>query len=133
MAKTWILDTETKGTGAHIAPLPGKRAHHAAPEAALALVQLARPPRPEPEPEAPAQAPRFKLVDVPSGLVLGENLDAHATVEELAQMRSALDARVYVWAPERRRWRLLSLADTRALWRMATGARSPLRARAGDE
>ncbi len=117
MAKTWVLDTETKGTGAHIAPLPdgGRKPSR---EAELALVQFARPPRPQLPTEPPPKA-TFRVVDVLSGEVLGEDLDAREAVGELAGLRSALDARVYLRHGEKSRWRLLSLGDTRRLWALA--------------
>jgi hypothetical protein len=116
MAKTWVLDTETKGTGAHIVPLKSRARDGR--EKELAIVQLERPPRP---PQAPAEEPhtRFRVIDVMSASVLGEDLDAEDAVHELANMRSALDARVYVRSYSDARWRLLSLADTRALWQLA--------------
>jgi len=117
MAKTWVLDTETKGTGAHIAPLP-EGGRKGAGEAELALVQLARPPRPVRPSEPPAKA-SFRVVDVLSGETLGEDLDARETVDTLAGIRSALDARVYLRHGPATRWRLLSLADTRRLWGLA--------------
>ncbi len=113
MAKTWVLDTETKGTGAHMAPLP-KRGRGDG-ERELALVDLERPRRP-PVP-APAPAPlRFKVVDVMSSRVLAEGAGAREAVEVLEGMRSVIDARIYVWAPERGRWRLLALEEAKALW-----------------
>src|SRR4051812_45910712 len=111
MAKTWVLDSETKGTGAHIAPLPAGHGERAR-QAELALVQLARPPRRRAAPEAPVKA-SFKVTDVLSGAVLGEDLDARSAVQALARMRSALDARVWVRHGASSRWRMLSLGDTR--------------------
>ena len=122
MAKTWVLDTETKGTGAHIAPL-SPRAKQGEREKQLALVQLERGPRPAPAPEE-QKSTRFRVVDVMSGAIVGEELDARSAVAALEQMRSALDARVYVRASPGGRWRLLSLGDTRRMWELA-------RARAG--
>jgi len=117
VAKTWVLDTETKGTGAHIAPLPDADRGRSR-EAELALVQLARPPRP-PRPSEPPPKATFRVVDVLGGEVLGEDLDARGAVRELAGLRSALDARVYLRHGENTRWRLLSLGDTRRLWALA--------------
>ena len=117
MAKTWVLDTETKGTGAHVVPL-SDRAPRA--ERPLAVVQLARPPHPPRAPrEEPAQR-RFKLVDVRASRVLGEDLDTRGALAQLAEMSSSLDARVYARTRRDGRWRLLTLAETRALWELAT-------------
>lgn len=114
VAKTWILDTETKGTGAHIAPLKDGRPR---PERELATVTFERPARPAAEPAPPA--PRvFKVVDVMSARVLAEGADTRETLELLAGMKSVVDARIYVWAPAAERWRLLSIAEQRALWEL---------------
>ncbi len=114
MAKTWVLDTETKGTGAHVAPLePKKRA-----DRALSVVQLPRPPRGVRAEEEPSRERSFKLVDVRAASVIGEQLDTRTALSELARFSSPLDARVYVWDEARRRWRLLSLAETRSLWEL---------------
>jgi hypothetical protein len=120
VAKTWILDTETKGTGAHIAPLKGGSPN---PERELATVTFERPPRPVEEPAPPA--PRvFKIVDVMSARVLAEGVGTRETLELLAGMRSVVDARIYVWAPSSDRWRLLSIAEQRALWQLRDRAPS---------
>jgi hypothetical protein len=118
VAKTWVLDTETKGTGAHVAPLQPEPARA---ERELATVTLARPPRPVETPEPPAPR-KFKVVDVMSARVLAEGVDTRATLELLAGMRSALDARIYTWVPNAGRWRLLTLSERRALWEMRTRA-----------
>ena len=115
MAKTWVLDTETKGTGAHIAPLSTRERTG---EKELAIVQLERAPRAPQQPQ-PAPRTRFRVIDVLGASVVGEELDVRHAVAALAKMRSALDARVYVRASEDARWRLLSLADTRRLWQLA--------------
>jgi hypothetical protein len=114
VAKTWVLDTETKGTGAHIAPLKREQTRV---EQDLATVTLERPPRAAKTPET--QAPRtFKVVDVMSARVLGEGVGARETLKLLAGMRSVIDARVYVWVAGARRWRLLTLGEQKALWGM---------------
>ena len=58
----------------------------------------------------------FGVVDVMSAQVLGEDVDAQAAVELLGEVGSVLDARVYVWMPYTRRWRLLTLDEQKALW-----------------
>ncbi len=113
MAKIWHLDSETKGTGAHVAPFDA----HARPaaDAELSTHSFTRPPRPAtaPEPHAPL---RFKVVDVLGARLLGEDLGAREALELLEGMGSVLDARVYVWSVAAGRWRLLTLAEQRALW-----------------
>ena len=72
MAKVWVLDTETKGTGAHVVPLekvvrppheretapqqPAKRRERPARAPAADAPAPARPRRPKPEPERTATA-----------------------------------------------------------------------------
>jgi hypothetical protein len=115
MAKTWRLDSETKGTGAHVAPFeraPAKPRD----EPELSLVTFTRP---APEAEM-AQAPaplEFKVVDVMSANLLAEGIDARATVALLEEVRSVLDVRMFVWIADPGRWRLLSLDEQKAMWR----------------
>jgi hypothetical protein len=113
MAKTWVLDAETKGTGAHIAPL--KRDSGRAPEK-LSLVQLHPPASAERAEQAPPEPKRFKVFDVLSGRVLAQDVSGGEAVRALREVSKSMDALVYVREGEGARWRLLSLADTRALW-----------------
>ena len=115
MAKTWRLDTETKGTGAHVVPLENAPQRSEA-EQELATVTLERPPRiiEEPEPLGPLT---FKVLDIRSSQVLAEGTDTRATIELLQDVRSVLDVRIYVWMQRAGRWRLLRLDEQRALWR----------------
>jgi hypothetical protein len=115
MAKTWILDSETKGTGAHIAPLDGGAAEPRS-ERDLSLVKLKRAPAPTQEPASPEPL-RFKVVDVMSAHVLGEGVDVREAVGLLEGMHSVLDARIFVRVPKTGRWRLLGLDEQKALWR----------------
>jgi hypothetical protein len=128
MAKTWLLDTETKGTGAHVVPLE-KALAKARKEQELATVTLERPPR-APEVPEPAGPMRFKVLDIRSSRVLGEGIDARATVDLLEDVGSIVDVRIYVWAPQAARWRLLALEEQRALWRFR--ARAPTGAAQAD-
>jgi hypothetical protein len=120
MAKTWLLDTETKGTGAHLVPLeealrkPGR-------EPELATVRLERPPR-LPDPPEPPGPLRFKVLDIRSARVLAEGIDTRATIDLLATVDSVVDVRVYVWRQSAGRWRLLSLDEQRKLWRFRAHA-----------
>lgn len=114
MGKVWILDTETKGTGANMVPLdrvlrkPGSGAVKGFRLPAL------KPPAPAPAP--PRMPHRFKIIDVVTREVLAEGLDARATVERLEQVRSIVDVTIWVWEPDGERWRMLLLDEARALW-----------------
>src|SRR5271165_353854 len=114
MAKTWILDTETKGTGAHVVPL-GEATERPSTREDLAIVQLERPARAA-EPVEPAGPMKFKVVDVRSSQVLAEDVGARETVDLLGDTGSVIDVRIYVWMREAERWRLLTLAEQKALW-----------------
>lgn len=114
MAKTWILDTETKGTGAHMTPLEPARAK---PDDAreLALVTLERPPRPAPEQPQPEPL-RLKVVDVLGARTLGEDVDVREAVRLLDGVRSPLDVRVFVRAGADAKWRLVGRDELKTLW-----------------
>jgi hypothetical protein len=112
--RVWVLDTGTKGTGANMVPLEDTR-RQPAPSGDLPYVPPKRTPRPEqaPEPRAPR---RFKVVDLISGAVLAEDTDVRATLDVLDGVDSVVDVRVYVWQPRSASWRLLTLAEQRALY-----------------
>jgi hypothetical protein len=114
MARTWILDTETKGTGAHVVPLE-KALKKPSPEHDLAVVALERPPRAT-EPIEPLAPLKFKIVDVRSSRVLADGINTRETVDLLADIGSVVDVRMYVWMRLAERWRLLTLAEQKALW-----------------
>jgi hypothetical protein len=126
MSKTWVLDTETKGTGAEMVPLE-KTLQPERIERELALVELDRPARPPEEPAPPAPL-AFRVVDVMSARVLAEDVDARQAVELLEGMTSALDARIYVRIGKTARWRLLTFDERKLLW----GFRRPAAASAGQ-
>ena len=90
MGKVWVLDTETKGTGANMVPLEKVLQR---PDARREHEPIFVPPKPRPRPvEAPApkRPPRFKVVDV----------------------------RVSRWDDDADHWRPLSLAQQRAIWQL---------------
>jgi hypothetical protein len=119
MAKVWVLDTETKGTGAEMVPLdrvlkrPARRAEP---------LHVPRKPRPRPAPEPEPQGPRrFRVVDVMTQEVLADGADTRATLALLGDVRSIVDVRISVWQPKKDRWRLLTLPEQRALWERRGG------------
>ena len=114
MGKVWVLDTETKGTGAEIRPL------EEADEGALKggqspiVVRERKPKQPRaPEPAGPR---RFKVVDVMTKRVLAEDSPLDSTVELLDGVRSIVDVSISVWEPKARRWQELSLREKQMLW-----------------
>jgi hypothetical protein len=121
MAKIWVLDTETKGTGAEMVPLE------------RALAQKRSAPKEEPvkvvrrrsaaaaeaapashEEAAPTEPSKFKMVSVLSGQVLAEDAEARETVAALAGLRSLFDVRIYVREPNG--WRPLTISEQKLLW-----------------
>jgi hypothetical protein len=121
MAKVWVLDTETKGTGAQMVPLEkalerkrGKtggdritvirRERDSEPTAGAAEVVAPRPPR------------RFKVRNAVSRKVLADGVGMQEALEALAPLRSVVDATVYVWEPEEDEWRPLTIGEQKALW-----------------
>jgi hypothetical protein len=128
--RVWVLETQTKGTGANMVPLERTRKR---PDAVPGF-GFRKPARREPEAPAPRAPYRFKVTDVMTREVLGEDLDARATVALLEAVRSIVDVIVYVWEPEAERWRMLSFGETQALWarRGTSGPRTTARSRSED-
>lgn len=116
--KVWVLDTDTKGTGARMVPLeavlekPRPKEH--------LLPPGTRRKKPEPAP-APRAARRFRLVDIASREVLAEDVGARRLLELLGGRRS-VDVTIHVWEPEQEKWRLLTLGERRPLWERAGGS-----------
>jgi hypothetical protein len=117
MAKTWVLETHTKGTGANIVPLDDERAPAARerePEP-----QFVRPRKPAPRPATPAAPkapPRFRIVEVTTRRVLADGASTRATVELLRDVRSVVDVAISVWSEKDGRYRLLTHGEQKALW-----------------
>jgi len=125
MGKTWILQTETKGTGATMVPLE-RATKRSAPES----VSVPRKPKPrEPKPPKPRAPRRFRVVDVMTQRSVIDDASAAETVAALREVRSIVDVNVYVWQEERERWRLLTFPEQRALFDAKDGQRHGLRGR----
>jgi hypothetical protein len=119
MAKVWVLDTETKGTGAEMVPLErALERKRSAPKERITVIRR----RPDAQPadvpdETGTAGPReFRLVNALSGQVLAERAGAREVVDLIRPMRSLADARIYVWEPEDDTWRALTLREQKAIW-----------------
>jgi hypothetical protein len=118
MAKTWILETSTKGTGANIVPLDDEQDE---PDRAVKREREAlwvhKPtnPRPAPEPE-PKRPHRFKVVEITTHRVLAEDADARATIAALRDVHSVVDVTISVWSEKDGRYRLLTHGEQKTLW-----------------
>jgi hypothetical protein len=114
MAKTWVLDTETKGTGAEMVPLERLQEKLASKGVRPVIAHKAAP-----RPAAPApqrERWKFKVVDVMTKRVLAGDVDARATLEVLRGVRSVVDVRIYVWRPQEEEWELLTFDQRKLLW-----------------
>ncbi len=85
MGKVWVLDTETKGTGAEMVPLEkvvdeSRTGGHSV----IVVPDRKRAPDEAPRSHGPRQ---FKVVDVMTGRVLAEDADARTTAELLSGVR----------------------------------------------
>jgi hypothetical protein len=114
MARVWVLDTSTKGTGATMVPLESVLRKPSGRGEAI-YVPPPRPPQAPPSVE-PRRPRRFKVIDIRSRSVLAEDATARATIQVLNSVRSIVDVNVYVWTPASERWRLLTFDEQRLLW-----------------
>ena len=112
MGRVWVLDTETKGTGAEMVPLDKVERKPAASTEPF-WVPPERSPR-EPRPAEPRAPLKFRVVDVLSRAVLADDAGAREALGVLNGVRSIVDVQVYVRQGEK--WRLLTLDELRTLW-----------------
>lgn len=114
MGNTWVLRTETKGTGAEMVPLD--RVTTRSSEPAPVFVRRGRVRTPRTAAPSPRRPHQFKIVDVLTRQTLAERFSTRDAVEVLRDVRSPVDIDVYVWREEPGRWRLLTFEEKRALW-----------------
>jgi hypothetical protein len=118
MAKIWVLDTETKGTGATMVPLEKVLEQPRTDERILRIPrrkdaeEAGEPAAPEPR-----EPYRFRVIDVMTRRVLAKDVDASATVDVLGGVRSVVDVAIDVWDPETGEWRRLTLDERKKLWK----------------
>jgi hypothetical protein len=118
--RTWVLDTETKGTGATMVPLD-RVERPEQPKREKLWVPPKRTPR-EPKPPEPPAPRRFRVIDVLSRRVLLQDGSVRETLALLGGIERMHDVTVYVWEPDEDRWRLLTMTEQRVVWeRRRTG------------
>jgi hypothetical protein len=116
MGKVWVLETETKGTGANMVPLE-RTTKRSAP---VEPVFVPRDPAPKEEPEPQPRAPRrFRVVDVMTREELVGDGTARDAIAALEDVHSLVDVDVYVWQPVHERWRMLTSPERHAMWKLA--------------
>ena len=113
MGRIWVLDTDTKGTGAEMVPLDKVERK---PEPVPPRRFIAPDPGERPEPETqPKPPPRFRVTDAQ---VLAERAGTRATVDLLRSRRSVVDVTIDVWDHEQEIWRKLTHGERKVLWEL---------------
>ena len=127
---TWVLDTETKGTGAEMVPLERleERKRLQAERERIRVVG----PKPDPgdelafQPEAQRTPRRFRIVNVLSRQTLADDVGISQALEALRGVGSVVDVNVFVWEPEQEDWRPLTMSERRRLWNLrSAGSPAP--------
>jgi hypothetical protein len=118
----WVLDTETKGTGAEMVPLERLEKERKRQKGDRERIRvIARDDssagnEPATEPEAPRGARRLKVVNVLSRQVLADDVGVAEALQALRTVNSVVDVNVYVWEPNEEDWRPLTVSERRTLW-----------------
>jgi hypothetical protein len=118
----WVLDTETKGTGAEMVPLERLQKERKRQKGDREPIRVIAPDdsdagnEPATEPETPRLARRFKIVSVLSREVLADDVGVAEALQALRNVGSVVDVNVYVWEPSEEDWRPLTMAERRTLW-----------------
>ena len=113
--KVWVLDTETKGTGANMVPLERvlRKGSDAVPGFTLPERRL-----PEATAPGPRKPRRFRIVDVMTREALANDVDARRAIEALEGVRSVVDVSIYAWDETAERWVRLNFAEAKILWEL---------------
>jgi hypothetical protein len=115
VAKVWVLDTETKGTGAQMVPLE-KTLRQPASEPVRRRARPVPKRKPVEKPVEPTPPRRFRVIDARSRELLTEDANAPETLELLRGIEQPVDVSVYVWEPKAETWRLLTNREKALLW-----------------
>jgi hypothetical protein len=120
MAKKWVLETHTKGTGANIVPLKEQESEDApAREREPDPVWVHPPTNPRPpKPPEPRKPRRFRVVDVTTREVLADDASAREALAALRDVHGVTDVAISSWSEKHGRYRLLTHGEQKALWDM---------------
>jgi hypothetical protein len=129
----WVLDTETKGTGAEMVPLERleERKRLRGERERIRVVG----PQAEPcddrafEPEQPQTPHRFRVVDVLTRQTLTDDAGISETLAALRGVGSVVDVNVFVRKPNEEDWRPLRMSERRRLWNLRSAAQPSAPAR----
>jgi hypothetical protein len=118
---TWVLDTETKGTGAEMIPLERleERKRLRGDRERVRVIREAEAEsavEPADEHELPREPRRFKVVNVLSRQVLADDAGISDALRALRGVDRIVDVNVYVWERGTGDWRPLKPSERRALW-----------------
>jgi hypothetical protein len=123
MGTTWVLHTETKGTGAQMVPLEKVAQRPKSVEPVFVPRQPAEPREPErPKSKAPR---RFRIVDVMTRQHLLDDAGIRDALDVLKDVRSVVDVNIDVWEEERGRWRPLTFEEELAFVDLASQEAAP--------
>lgn len=124
MAKVWVLDTETKGTGAQMVPLE-KALNQPASQPEPSGARPVPKPAPAAKPVEPTPPRRFRVIDARSRQVLAEDAGAPQTLDLLVGIEQPVDVSIYVWEPKPESWRLLTSREKSLMWELRRRPRAP--------
>lgn len=118
MGTTWVLHTETKGTGAQMVPLEKEQQRPKTAPPEFIRPQKRTPDRAQPlaKPKSPR---RFRIVDVMTRRALVGDAGIHDALAALKDVRSVVDVNVSVYDEDRGRWRALTFEEQRVLMDLA--------------
>jgi hypothetical protein len=124
----WVLDTETKGTGAEMVPLERVQERKRL-KGERDPIRVIGPERERSETSEidlePKSPRRFRIVDVRSRRRLVDEADLSRALEVLSEVGSIVDVNVYVQEPGETGWRPLSMSERRTLWSFREPAEVP--------
>jgi hypothetical protein len=131
----WVLDTETKGTGAEMIPLEKAQRRKSSQSPRERIRVLRRPSQSKDEPgidelddscrSEEVRPRRFKLVNVLRRQVVAEDVGAREIVQALEGVPSIADVHIYVKQDAEEPWRLLTFAEKRAFFQVGRRVRDP--------